>query len=153
MLFHARTCGPEAYILTGRRNYILQLPWDVIMCPCPWYPLRTEKSLYSKLQNNGKTKIPENCDLNFSMTSAAMLLVITDVTAIYHNDADTDHVLVQGHYSDVIMSAMASQITGVSIVCSTVGSRVDQRKHRTSRHWPLCGEFTSDRWIPRTKSQ
>ena len=21
------------------------------------------------------------------------------------------------------------------------------------RHWPLCGEFTGDRWIPRTKGQ
>ena len=21
------------------------------------------------------------------------------------------------------------------------------------RHWPLCGEFTDDRWIPRTKAQ
>ena len=23
----------------------------------------------------------------------------------------------------------------------------------TSRQWPLCGEFTGDRWIPRTKDQ
>ena len=36
------------------------------------------------------------------------------------------------HYSDVIMSAMASQITGVSIVYWTVGSGVDQSKHQSS---------------------
>ena len=36
------------------------------------------------------------------------------------------------HYSYVIMSAMASQITGGSIVCSTVCSGVDQRKHQSS---------------------
>ena len=36
------------------------------------------------------------------------------------------------HYSDVIMSAMASQITGVLIVYSTVCSGVDQRKHQSS---------------------
>ena len=36
------------------------------------------------------------------------------------------------HYIDVIMSAMASQITGVSIVCWTVCSGVDQRKHQSS---------------------
>ena len=36
------------------------------------------------------------------------------------------------HYNDVIMSAIASQITGVSIVCSTVGSDTDQRKHQSS---------------------
>ena len=40
--------------------------------------------------------------------------------------------LSQLHYNDVIMSAMASQITGISIVCSTVGSDADQRKHLSS---------------------
>ena len=24
---------------------------------------------------------------------------------------------------------------------------------KAPRHWPLCGEFTGDRWIPRTKDQ
>ena len=24
---------------------------------------------------------------------------------------------------------------------------------KAPRHWPLCGEFTGDRWIPRTKGQ
>ena len=36
------------------------------------------------------------------------------------------------HYSDVITSAMASQITGVSIVYSIVCSGADQRKHQCS---------------------
>ena len=36
------------------------------------------------------------------------------------------------HYSDVIMSAMTSQITGVRIVCSTVCTGADQRKHQSS---------------------
>ena len=39
--------------------------------------------------------------------------------------------LAPGHNSDV-MSAMASQITGVSIVYSTVCSDADQRKHQIS---------------------
>ena len=38
----------------------------------------------------------------------------------------------RNHYSDVIMGAMASQITGVSIVYSTVCSGADQRKHQSS---------------------
>ena len=50
------------------------------------------------------------------------------------------------HYSDVIMSAMASQITGVSIVSSTVCSGADQIKYQSSasldsvrknHRWPL----------------
>ena len=24
---------------------------------------------------------------------------------------------------------------------------------KAPRHWPLCGEFAGDRWIPRTKGQ
>ena len=36
------------------------------------------------------------------------------------------------HSNDVIMSAMASQITGFSIVCSTVCSCADQRKYQSS---------------------
>ena len=36
------------------------------------------------------------------------------------------------HYSDVIMGAMASQITSLTIVYSTVYSDADQRKHQSS---------------------
>ena len=36
------------------------------------------------------------------------------------------------HYGDVIMSTMASQITGVSVVCSTVYSGSEERKHQSS---------------------
>ena len=47
------------------------------------------------------------------------------------------------HYSDVIMGAMVSQITSITIVYSTVYSDADQRK-TCPRHWTLCGEFTGD---------
>ena len=40
------------------------------------------------------------------------------------------------------MSAVASQITSVSIVSSTVCSGADQRKIKAPHHWPLCGEST-----------
>ena len=36
------------------------------------------------------------------------------------------------HYSDIIMSTMASQITSVLIVYSTICSNADQRKHQSS---------------------
>ena len=56
-------------------------------------------------------------------------------------------------YRDVIMSAMASQIPCVSIVCSTVCSGADQRNIKSPRHRPLWGESPGDRWIPLTKDQ
>ena len=43
-------------------------------------------------------------------------------------------------YDDVIMSAMASQIAGVSVVCSTVSLGAGQRKIKAPRHWPLWGD-------------
>ena len=54
--------------------------------------------------------------------------------------------IYQRHYSDVIMGAMASQITSLTIVCSTVYSGADQRKHQSSaslafvrgiHRWPM----------------
>ena len=39
---------------------------------------------------------------------------------------------IRHHYSDVIMNSMAYQITGVSIICTTVCSGADQRKHQSS---------------------
>ena len=55
------------------------------------------------------------------------------------------------HYSDVIMSAMTSQITGVSIVFSNVCSCTDHRKHQSSvtglceGNSPVTGDFPSQR--------
>ena len=56
------------------------------------------------------------------------------------------HTLGQQHYNDVIMSAMASQITSLTIVCPTVCSFADQRIHQSSaslafvrgiHRWPM----------------
>ena len=57
------------------------------------------------------------------------------------------------HYNDIIMRVMASQISGASIVYSTVGSGADQRKHQSSASLSFVWEFTGDQWIPRTKGQ
>ena len=48
------------------------------------------------------------------------------------------------HYSDVIMSAMASQITLVSIVCSVAYSGADQRKLQRSASLAFVRESTGD---------
>ena len=57
---------------------------------------------------------------------------------------------VYTHYIDVIMNAMASQLTGVAIVFSTVYKGTDQRKHQTSaslafvrgiHRWPVNSPY------------
>ena len=48
------------------------------------------------------------------------------------NDIFHSYSHVTRHYSDVIMNTMASQITSLTIVYSTVYSGADQRKHQSS---------------------
>ena len=51
------------------------------------------------------------------------------------------------------MSTMASQITGISIDAQAFVQAHIKENIKVLRHWPLCGEFTGDQWIPRTKGQ
>ena len=51
------------------------------------------------------------------------------------------------------MGTIASQITSLTIVYSTVYSGADQRKPESSTLLAFVQEFTGDRWIPRTDGQ
>ena len=57
--------------------------------------------------------------------------------------------LFKSHYSDVIMSGIASQITSLTIVYSTVYSGVGQRKHQSSAPLALVitGEFPAHKGL------
>ena len=56
-------------------------------------------------------------------------------------------------YSDAIMSAVASQITSLTIVYPMFIQAQVKENIKAPCLWPLCTEFTSDQWIPRTKGQ
>ena len=67
-----------------------------------------------------------------------------DVTAMLYNQSTRiyfgllcSRVLVISHYSDVIMSIMASQIISIQTVCSAVCSGPHQMKHQSSAI-PAC---------------
>ena len=57
------------------------------------------------------------------------------------------HMSLNEHYNDVMMGAIASQITSLTIVYSTVYSDADERKHQSPAslafvgNSPLTGEF------------
>ena len=53
-------------------------------------------------------------------------------------------------YRDVIMSAMASQITSLTIFTQSFIQAQIKENIKVLRHWSLWGEFTSERWIPHT---
>ena len=53
-------------------------------------------------------------------------ICISTNDCLYHFSCD------HNHYSDIIMGAIASQITGLTIVYSTIYPDADQRKHQSS---------------------
>ena len=72
-----------------------------------------------------------------NVTNLAVLLMLWDLLS---------------HYSDVIMSAMASHISGVSIVSQLLIQAQIKENIKAVRHWPLCvwnsplnGEFPAQR--------
>ena len=60
--------------------------------------------------------------------------------------AAEDTMMANGHYNDVIMGAIASQITSLTIVYSIVYSDADQRKHQSSASLAFVRGI--HRWIP-----
>ena len=59
----------------------------------------------------------------------------------------------KSHHDDVIMGAMGSQVTSLTIVYSTVYSGADQSKHQSSASLAFVWGIHRDRWIPRTNGQ
>ena len=55
------------------------------------------------------------------------------------------------HYTDVIMTTMASQITSLTVVYFYPDA--DQRKHQSSASLAFVWGIHRDRWIPRAKGQ
>ena len=64
------------------------------------------------------------------------------------------HVSLQiVHYNCVMMATMASQ-SPISRLFAQLFVQVQFKENiKAPRHWPLWGEVTGDRWIPRTKGQ
>ena len=48
------------------------------------------------------------------------------------------------------MGTMASQSTSLTIIGQPFIQAQVKENIKAPRHWPLCGEFTGYRWIPRT---
>ena len=72
------------------------------------------------------------------------------MTSTGANEWDASHNAgLNTHYYDVIMGAMASQITGITLVYS----EADQGKHQSSAALAFVREITGHRWIPRTNGQ
>ena len=57
------------------------------------------------------------------------------------------------HYSDVIMKRWRLKSPASRLFTQPFIQAQIKENIKAQRHWPLWGEFTGDRWIPRTKRQ
>ena len=141
------------------------ITWFCVIYIQPWTTLTNRK----KTNTWDITKLPsciffdENCSVFIQISFSCIRFHFVLKGAINHtsalvrrrfvvirfNDAYTCHQVKWSkwtHYNDVIMSAVASQTTSLTIVYSTVYSGVDQRKHQSLaslafvwgiRRWPV----------------
>ena len=86
--------------------------------------LRAESDLI-QLLNPQQRQVQDPCHWKDYTTAIALVCFL-------------EHRLVSWHYNDVIMSAMASQITSLTIVYSSVYSDADQRRTSKLRVTSLC---------------
>ena len=93
-----------------------------------WFDVSTSKCWYGRFHRKGNVFIP----------------LISLPTKVSNSSA---------HYSDVIMGAMASQSLASPLFTQQFIYAQIKENIRAPRDWPLCGEFTGDRWIPRTNGQ
>ena len=66
---------------------------------------------------------------------------------------DTDRLKLYIHYNDVILGSIASPIISSQVFTQLFIQMQIKESIKAPRHWPLCGEFTGGRWIPRTDGQ
>ena len=78
-----------------------------------------------------------------------ILGIIIPYVSIIHQQCQTH---LNHHYIDVIMGAIACQITSLAIVFSTVYQTQIKENIKVPRHWPLC-ILHRPRWIPGTNGQ
>ena len=133
---------------------------DIEFIHCDPHQRSSEKYLQRQVNSEYGLVAPPDFVGADSMAQLLLIISLTDNNPGAVPEELRDIVSVGGlvpnitrkpsHYSDVIMSAMASQITDVSIVCSTVCSDADQRKHQSStslsfvrgiHRWPVNSPY------------
>ena len=91
--------------------------------------------------------------LTSKKTSLPLKLKLVAVEFPLLRASNAKNIPMLWHYSDGIMGVMASQITSLMISIQLLIQVQIKENSKALRHWSLCGEITSDRWIPHTNGQ
>ena len=112
----------QAVILTNAWLLLFKTLWTKVNANL----IKTQNLSFTKIHLISSVKWPPFCPAELLNTSNNIQQITSGVHYFVMQ------VLFQEHYSDAIMSAMASQITSVSIVYSAVCWGGDQRKYQSS---------------------
>ena len=114
----------------------------------------------------GNTPLPEPMMTQMHCMHACMHICISRLQCV--NNVTTTYVLIDAYHEvgdQILVSGIKNQQTCLVYHdrCKTFRTRMVTRwpfiqaqikeNIKAPLHWPLWREFTSDRWIPRTKSQ
>ena len=94
---------------------------------------------YERLHNHNKAKHNKTVCIFLGICCSSLLLF----SLIHITNSSRTNVVIpactifEAHYNDVIMGAIASLITSLTILYSTVYSDADQRKHQSSASLPF----------------
>ena len=91
--------------------------------------------IYNRVALFNREKLPPSSSVIFYIVSNSIVQCISNlkslITTLWYLCHHLKYMCVF-HYSNVIMGTMASQITSITIVYSTVYSGADQREHQRS---------------------
>ena len=131
--------SPTCILLKWNTWILIKFHWAL----CLLLPWLGDACVSQKTENQNETILSKKKMLQ-KWSSRNYIQICTSIFATYGTYI---------HYSDAVVSAMASQITSASIVCSDICSGADQRKHQSSTssafvkrgNPPVTGGFPSQR--------
>ena len=146
------TCGASGFFKSKAIGPFARHHWNYLGGPIDamassWTLTTRQICVY----NSGLwTKIPSITVHDVSIWSVCIKSILTLIIFMEYPYAFS---MFSCHYIDVIMTTVASQITSLTIIYSTVQSDTDQKKHQSSTSLAFVWGIHRDRWIPRTKGQ
>ena len=122
---------------------------------CPTYP-ENFKNIHSSciiLITNSDPQIKnKSCIQGAECTLPKMFQIVSRMIIGVSWKFHKNHSSIS-HYDDVIMARWRLKSPAPRLFTEPFIQTQTKEKIKAPRHWPLCGEFTGDRWIPRTNGQ
>ena len=121
-----------------------------VLSHCPWGTLVIE--LYAAFSLSASLSPSSHRAALFivMMNDYCQIKLLLPCTAPSHNR--NQYSLIP-HYSDVIWARWRIKSPASPLFIQPFIRTHSKENIKAPGHWPLCGEFTGDRWIPRTSGQ